>query len=189
MEEKKLTAALRKGERQALDKAIERYTAYLSAVVRRTLGSAGTAQDVEELVSDTFLALWRRRAELREGESVKPWLSAVARNRAVDRLRSMDAPPLPLEEETVQSAPGPELEVERREFAAALFAAVEALPPTDQALVEGFYYEDRRLGELAKELGLSVPAAKTRLCRARQRLKETLTKGGSADEANGWTLG
>ncbi len=61
-----LAAALRRGERRALDRAVERYTAYLSAVVRRTLGAAGTAQDVEELVSDVFLTLWRRREGLED---------------------------------------------------------------------------------------------------------------------------
>ncbi len=178
MDDKALAAALRKGERRALDRAMERYTAYLSAVVRRTLGSAGTAQDVEELVSDAFLALWRHREDLR-GESVKPWLAAVARNRAVDWLRTAKPAPLPLDEETVRSIPGPEAEAERREFAAELFAAVEDLPEPDRTLVEGYYYEGRKLKDLAKALGLPSSTAKTRLFRARQKLKETLTKGGS----------
>ncbi len=179
MDEKTLTAALRKGERRALDRAMERYTAYLSAVVRRTLGSAGSAQDVEELVSDAFLALWRHREDLR-GESVKPWLAAVARNRAVDWLRSSRPASLPLEDRADAAVPGPEDEVERRTFAAELFAAVEDLPEPDRALVEGYYYEGRKLKDLAKTLGLPAATAKTRLFRARQKLKETLTKGGSA---------
>ncbi len=74
---------------------------------------------------------------------------------------------------------------ERREFAAALFAAVEALGEPDRSLVEGYYYEDRRLKDLARALGLSPAQAKTRLFRARQRLKITLTKGGSADGTDG----
>ncbi len=82
MEDGLLAAALRWGERRALDRAVERYTAYLSGVVRRPLGAAGTAQDVEELVSDVVLTLWRRRDSL-EDRPLKPWLAAVARNHMV----------------------------------------------------------------------------------------------------------
>ncbi len=184
MEDGLLAAALRRGERRALDRAVERYTAYLSAVVRRTLGAAGTAQDVEELVSDVFLTLWRHREAL-EDRSLKPWLAAVARNRAVDWLRAAPPASLSLEGGHDPAVPGPEGEVERREFAASLFAAVEALGEPDRSLVEGYYYEDRRLKDLARALGLSHAQAKTRLCRARQRLKTTLTKGGAADGTDG----
>ncbi len=184
MDEKALAAALHKGERRALDRAMEHYTAYLSAVVRRTLGAAGTAQDVEELVSDAFLALWRHREELR-GESVKPWLSAVARNGAIDWLRTSRPAALTLEERTEAAVPGPEGEVERRAFAAELFAAVEGLSEPERFLVEGYYYEGRRLKDLANFLGLPPATAKTRLFRARQKLKETLTKGGLAYGSDG----
>lgn len=178
MDEQKLAAALRKGERRALDRAVERYTAYLSAVVRRTLGVAGTAQDVEELVSDTFLALWRHREEL-QGESLRPWLAAVARNRAVDWLRRFKPPPLPLETQPEAAVPGPEDQVERREFAAALWTAVEGLPQPDKDLVVGYYLQNHSIKDLAKALALTPGAAKTRLCRARKTLKTYLTKGGA----------
>ncbi len=184
MEDGKLAAALRKGERRALDRAVERYTAYLSAVVRRTLGAAGTAQDVEELVSDVFLTLWRRRDSL-EDRPLKPWLAAVARNRAVDWLRAAPPAALSLDDDRAPAVPGPEGEVERREFAAARCAAVEALGEPDRSLVEGYYYEDRHLKDLARALDLSPAQAKTRLFRARQKLKVTLTKGGSADGTDG----
>lgn len=184
MEDGKLAAALRRGERRALDQAVERYTRYLSAVVRRTIGPAGTDQDVEELVSDVFLTLWRRRDSL-EDRPLKPWLAAVARNRAVDWLRASPPAPLPLEDDGGPAVPGPEGELERREFAAGLFAAVEALDEPDRSLVEGYYYEERKLKDLARALGLSPAQAKTRLFRARQKLKATLTKGGSADGTDG----
>ncbi len=185
MDEQKLAAALRKGERRALDRAVERYTPYLSAVVRRTLGAAGTAQDVEELVSDVFLTLWRHREELRDGSGLRPWLAAVARNRAVDWLRAARPAPLPLEDQAGAAAPDLQEEAERREFAAALYAAVEALPQPERDLVEGYYYQGERLKDLARGLGLSPAAAKSRLFRARQKLKEALTKGGAACGANG----
>ena len=184
MEEQKLVRRLRQGDRFALKQAMDVYTPYLSTVVWRAMGPAVTAEDVEEVVSDAFLALWSHREDLRSG-SLKSWLAAVARNRAVDRLRA--APPVPLPLDGLEEAGGanPAEDLERRLFASALRKAVEALPPPDDQLVLRYYYEEEKLKDIARDLGLSVPAAKSRLLRARRRLKEVLVKGGLADDAVG----
>lgn len=184
MNDKKLAQRLKRGDRLALNRVMDAYTGYLSAVVWRALGPAATAEDVEEIVSDTFLALWSRRDSLNPEQGLKSWLAAVARNRVVDRLRAAPPVPLPLED-GVGGTDGstPEDELERRVFADALRRAVEGLPPPDDQLVLRFYYEEEKLKDIARDLGLSVPAAKSRLCRARRRLKEILIKGGLANGA------
>ena len=180
MNDKKLAQRLKRGDRLALNRVMDAYTGYLSAVVWRALGPAATAEDVEEIVSDTFLALWSRRDSLDPEQGLKSWLAAVARNRAVDRLRAAPPPPLSLDDETA-GGKSPEEELERRMFADALRRAVEGLPPPDDQLVLRFYYEEEKLKDIARDLGLSVPAAKSRLCRARRKLKEILIKGGLAN--------
>ena len=184
MKDAKWISRLRAGDRFALNQVMEAYTPYLSAVVWHTMGPAATAEDVEEVVSDAFLALWSHREDLRSG-GLKSWLAAVARNRAVDRLRA--APPVPLPLDGLEEAGGanPAEDLERRLFANALRKAVEALPPPDNYLVLRYYYEEEKLKDIARDLGLSVPAAKSRLLRARRRLKEVLVKGGLADDAVG----
>ena len=72
----------------ALDRAVEAYTPYLSAVVWNAMGASASAEDVEEVVSDAFLALWSSRERLDPERGIKAWLAAVARNKAVDRLRA-----------------------------------------------------------------------------------------------------
>lgn len=186
MNDKKLAQKLKRGDRLALNQAMDAYTRYLSAVVWNAMGPAARPEDVEEVVSDTFLTLWFRRDSLQPEQGLKSWLAAVARNRAVDRLRSAPPAPLPLEEEAgAAGGPSLEAELERRMFADALRRAVGALPPPDDQLILRFYYEEEKLKDIARDLGLSVPAAKSRLCRARQKLKEILTKGGLADGTAG----
>lgn len=165
----------------ALNRVMDRFTPYLSTVVWNVMGPAASTQDVEEVVSDAYLSLWTHRDTLDPARGVKSWLAAAARNRAIDRMRTAPPPPLPLEDGETARGTSPEEELERKQFAAALLQAVEALPPPDNALVFRFYYEEERLKDIARDLGLSVPAAKSRLCRARQKLKEILTKGGLAD--------
>ena len=67
---------------------MEIYTPYLYAVVTNVLGGVLGEEDAEEIVSDSFAALWYSRERV-EGESLKAYLAAIARNRAKDRLRSM----------------------------------------------------------------------------------------------------
>ncbi len=185
MDERRLARRLQRGERTALDRAMDLYTPYLSAVVWRTLGPAASREDVEEVVSDAFLALWRHRDRLDPERGCKSWLAAIARNLSLDRLRTAPPPPLPLTDLVPQPGPGPEEVLEARLFADALRQAVEGLEPPDDALMLRFYYEGDKLKDIAGDLGLTVPAAKTRLCRARQKLRTQLTKGGSAYEALG----
>ena len=181
MDDHRLAEKLHRGDRLALDRAMTVYTPYLSAVVWRVLGPAAPREDVEEVVSDAFLSLWQHREGLNAAQGVKSYLAAIARNRATDRLRAAAPAPLPLTELKAEGGPGPEEEVERQMFAASLWAAVDGLTPPDNELLRRYYYEGERLKDIAKDLRLSVPAAKTRLCRARKVLKEQLTKGGAAD--------
>ena len=111
----------------ALDRAVEAYTPYLSAVVWNAMGASASAEDVEEVVSDAFLALWSSRERLDPERGIKAWLAAVARNKAVDRLRAAPAASLPLDEAGEQSGGALEDELERRMFAQALWRAVEDL--------------------------------------------------------------
>ena len=181
MDEARLARRLRRGDRLALNRAMEVYTPYLSAVVRRAMGPGAVQEDVEEVVSDAFLSLWRNRDRLEPEQGVKSWLAAVARNKAIDRLRTAPPSPLPLTEAETHGGPRPDEELERQNFADALRREVEALESPDKELILRFYFEEEKLKDIAKGLGLSIPAAKTRLCRARQKLKERLTKGGLAD--------
>ena len=74
-----------------------RYAPYVAGVIKRVLGNLGTQEDLEELSSDVFVALWRQAPSLREDTSLKLWLGVVARNQGLKHLRSLRLS-LPLEE-------------------------------------------------------------------------------------------
>lgn len=88
MEEPFLIEQLKQGQPAALERIIERYAAYVSAIVRNVIGDYMKAEDVEETVSDVFVLLWNHAARLRDGSSLKPYLAAIARNQALRRWRS-----------------------------------------------------------------------------------------------------
>ena len=79
MTDEALARRLAKGSRAALDQAVTRFTPYVSAVAWRVLAaSPATREDLEEVVADVFLALWRHAAEV-EPSRVCTWLGAVAK--------------------------------------------------------------------------------------------------------------
>lgn len=178
MDEKKLVQRLQKKQRGALEQAIEQYTAYVGATAWRALGQWGTREDVEEVTADVFVALWAHAGELDPEQGIRPWLGAVARNKATDRLRRLH-PTLPLEDAaSVSHGPEPEAMAERRDDAQRLWQAVNDLDEPDRTLFYRYYYGGEKLKDVARDLQMNSSTAKSRLRRGRQLLREKWMKGG-----------
>lgn len=176
MDERALVKKLNSHSRSALDQAVARYTPYVSAVILRTLAGRACREDVEELCADVFIALWTHADGLDPAQGIRPWLAAVAKNRAADWLRRSRAT-TPIPEDAPDPSPGPEELAQRRDESARLWAAVDALGEPDRTLFVRYYYEEDKLKTVAAELGLSQTAAKQRLFRGRKALKAALQEG------------
>ncbi|MDD6239556.1 MAG: sigma factor [Oscillospiraceae bacterium] len=79
MTDEQLLREMRKGNQEALQQMIQRYHRYLTTIIGNILGSGGSREDIEELVQDTFYAVWNRAGEIRG--PLKPYLCTAARNR------------------------------------------------------------------------------------------------------------
>ena len=106
-----LSARLRLGDPAALEEAMDRYAAYAAKIIAAYLNRTLPAEDMEEALSDVFVSLWNNREHL-EGE-VKPYLAAIARNAARQKLRQFHpAEALPEDRELVDNAPLPEQQLD-----------------------------------------------------------------------------
>ena len=155
---------------------MDRYTPYVSAVILRALAGRAGREDVEELCADVFVALWTHTDTLDPEQGIRPWLAAVAKNKATDWLRRQ-RPSVPIPEDAPDPAPGPEELAQRRDRSARLWAAVDAMDEPDRTLFIRYYYEEDKLKTIAAELGLTQTAAKQRLFRGRKALKAALQEG------------
>lgn len=176
MNESTLVKKLNRRSRSALDQAVSRYTPYVSAVILRTLAGRACREDVEELCADVFVVLWTHADALDPEQGLRPWLAAVAKNKATDWLRR-SRPSGPISEDVPDPSPGPEELAQRREQSARLWAAVDALEEPDRTLFVRYYYEEDKLKTIAAELGMSQTAAKQRLFRGRKALRAALQEG------------
>lgn len=177
MDEHEALSALRRRDERALEWFIDRYAAYVGTVAANILASALSVADAEEVSADVFYTLWVNAKRIRPGK-VKPYLAGVARNKAKERLRRCGAE-LPLEDDVLLlSAENPERRLEAREQARFIQQAVLAMPQPEREIFFRYYYYCQPVARIAQEMALNPSTVKTRLHRGRQKLKETLTKGG-----------
>ena len=131
---------------------------------RAALAILGDPHEAEDAVQDAFLRfLERAPADL---ENPGAWLTRVLVNGCRSRLRLAwrRVGPLP---ETLP-APGPE---ERQEL-----EELFSLPPEDRAVIHLHYYEGYSTGEIARMLGLRPGTVRSRLSRAREKLRRLLSQ-------------
>ena len=148
-------------------------------------------QDTEDVVSATFAEAWRRRARVRiVDDSLLPWLLVTATNcarnasRGNRRLERLIAH-IPRADDAPDAA---DVVGDRSEAATAKTAVTEALralSPADASLIALVMLEDVPLADAAKALGMGYGAAKTRIHRARGRLRAQLEAAGIAPTMEG----
>jgi len=180
LREDQALAALRRGETAALAWIIHRYTPYVASVIGCVAGAYAAPSDVEELVSDVFLALWHGAGQVRPGK-LRPWLGAVARNKARDHLRGLRVE-LPLEDDVLSLEADPmQAGAEQDELRRAVREAVLSMEQPDREIFLRHYYYLQPLKEVARQMGMRESTVKSRLRRGRAALKQRLIERGFAD--------
>ena len=181
MKERRLLQRLQAGDAQALADLIDSYTAYVYAIAKNVIDPPLGPEDTEEVAADVFLLLWNHAGDVEEGK-LKPWLAAVTRNRAKDRLRGLHLP-IPLEDEAVDvSFPGPEEGIVHQELRQLARQAVEELPEPDRGIFLRYYYLYQKTDEIAAALGMNPATVRTRLARGRDKLRGYLRERGYSCE-------
>lgn len=177
----------------------ELYDRYVDAVFAAASRLTADRQVAEEVVQETFLALWNR-AELFDPAvgSLAAWLHTIARNRTVDRLRAAGRRPtlVPLSSATggdeqdgaaldrlvaagtviggAGIGAGPEGELAATELRAVLRDALAELPDDERTAIVLAYSEDLSQSEIAMRTGWPLGTVKTRTRRALLRLRMAL---------------
>ena len=173
IDEQLLVRQIAAGKETAMETVIDRYGAYVSVIVSNIIRPPLSSADVEEVVSDVFLALWKHPGDVSKG-SLKGYLSAIARNRAKDKLRSFHITE-PLAEDTLEiTIPGPEALIEKKQLQEAMRYAVDQLEEPDRTIVLRYYYFYEKTEDIAKTMGIHPATVRTKLARSRQKLKTSM---------------
>ena len=177
------------------------YDRHVDAVFAASIRLTSDRQVAEEVVQETFLALWNRAELFNPGTgSLAAWLHTIARNRTVDRLRAAGRRPnlVPLSsasgtDESDTSAlerivaagnvlggadlgQGPEGELAASELRDVIRGALAELPEHERTALVLAYSAELTQSEIAERLGWPLGTVKTRTRRALLRLREVLAE-------------
>lgn len=173
------------GRESALQELLRRYQTPLRRFLMRYLDPS---DDAEQAVLTVFVRAWQNAARFRFKASVATWLFQIAINVARDMHRSRKSQPQPVAypEEHQLSAPfigNAEHDVmanlERADQYRQIQQALQKMSETDRLLIVLYYFEERTYEEMQSITGFSYKVLKTRISRARQRLRTLL---GEADD-------
>lgn len=171
-------ARVQAGEEAALAALMERWELPVKAVIARLIFNASEA---EELAQETFVRVWQQREKFRVGAEFRPWIFAIAVNLARNRLRWWRRRPEVALDEWGETLADDKSErggagMERAERAAAVRAAIAALPAELREVIVLFEYENLAQAEIAQVVGATPKAVETRIYRAKEKLRAALQR-------------
>jgi RNA polymerase sigma-70 factor (ECF subfamily) len=176
-----LLAAARQGDAVALEALLVRYQPHL---YRFGLRMCGNEDDAGDVAQESLISMARSLRDFRGESSVSSWLYTIARRFCIKKRRrgkfapareeSLDAPGIDVAQRLADPAPSPEQTATNRELQQALTRAIDRLEPGQREVLVLRDIEGLSAPEVAKVLGTSIDAVKSRLHRARVAVRHAL---------------
>lgn len=169
----------RTGDARAGEQLVSRHWSSVSRFFRSKIGDDGA-----DLISQTFLACVEGKDRI-EGDNLKAYLFAIARRRLADHFRARArSPQLDFSMSSIADlGPGPATELDRHQRKELLREALARIPLDDQIALELSYFEALTTREIASVLEIPENTVRSRLSRARDKLRAVLATLGSSEEA------
>jgi RNA polymerase sigma-70 factor (ECF subfamily) len=166
-------------DERAFGELVNRYEAKVYSLSLRMLRNP---EDAEDVLQDTFLRAYRGLKSFQGNSTFSTWIYRIAANSALMRLRKKQLPTVSIEDADEREAPlnivdwrpGPVEQLLTEETREAMEQAIEALPPEFRQVFILRDVEELSNAEVADVLDLSVAAVKSRLHRARLKVRNRL---------------
>lgn len=168
--------AARAGDRRAFDQLVE---SYMRPVYNLTYRMLGNPQEAEDAAQETFMRAYARLDQYNEDHKFSTWIFSIANHHCIDRLRKRRATYVSIDDNPVlqnlsDETPQPEHSLLGKEEAAEVHRILAQLDPDYRTPLVLRYWEDLSYEEIAATLDLTIPAVKSRLFRARQKMADLM---------------
>lgn len=167
------------GDHQHFAVLVKRYQNFVFTI---TLRYTENREDAEEISQDVFVKAFRSLKDFRGDSKFTTWLYTIVTTSSITFLRKKRLPTHSLDNEHVfeladsQDSGMRANQVEQKSRSAMVNEAIRMLGPEDAQIITLFYKGEQSLEEISQIMGIEPNAAKVRLHRARQRLREKMEK-------------
>jgi RNA polymerase sigma-70 factor (ECF subfamily) len=173
-----LLARVSGGDRDAFEALYRAASGKLFGICLRVLSDRAEAEDV---VQEVFATIWHKAGQFDAARaSAATWLGMIARNRAIDRLRSLphagQQAPIELAEEVADAAPTPARVAESSAEHARLGECMDKLDERRRSLIRVAFFDGATYEELAARVGSPLGSVKSWIRRGLLQLRECLER-------------
>ena len=163
----------------------DEYCNYVYVIAATKLKSCGTAEDIEECVSDVFTEVFKKVNYIGEREGdLKGFIGVIAKRKAIDMYRKLTIRAdrtISADDEVLREISSGENIIESSEMSERnyiLFNKIKELGEPDTTIIIKQYYYNMTVAEIGKAISMTAAAVQKRSVRARQKLKTMLCEVG-----------
>ena len=161
-----------------MEKIMETYNNYISTIIRNSHINLSN-EDVEEVILDVFLTLWKNQNKLDINKSMSAYISGITKNLIKYKYRQCKITPNIEEyEEKLIDNSNIEITLLQNEKQKIISEELEKIKQEDKEIFIEYYYDDKNIKEISKKNNMTESKVKSKLFRVRKRLNKILKKRG-----------
>lgn len=165
-----------------MEKVIEIYSNYVCKIIRNSYINISN-EDLEEIALEVFLTLWKNQYKLDLNKKMSSYIAGITKNLIKKKYREIKSSyNIEDYDEQIIETNSFELALYQKEKNEIVINELEELEQKDKEIFIMYYYENKKLKEIAKILKISESKAKVKLHRIRKRLKKVLKERGYVED-------
>lgn len=162
-----------------MEDIINTYSSYVYTIIKNSINGI---EDIEEIASDVFVALWRNREKIDLDADLKPYLIGITRNLIKKKYRKFAKDISTCDicdfENEIESQIEISQVVENEEKEQIILNTINHLQEYEKEIFTLYYYDNKKIKEIASFLEISTAKVKVSLHRIRKKIKKELMKRG-----------
>ena len=166
-----------------IEKVIINYTPYIYTIIKNKNSNLSN-EDIEEIVSDVFLAVWKNQSRLDINKEISTYLVGIAKNLYNKKIRNKkNIVNIENYKNNLFDTESIDIKIENTEKENLIFMLVNNMKQEDKDIFILYYYNAKSIKDIANILNITENKIKSRLFRIRRKIKRGLEKRG--DSYNG----
>lgn len=164
-----------------IETVMKNYNSYIYTIINNFYGMF-SKEDEEEIILDVYLTLWKNLEKLDRNKSMTAYIAGITKNiilKKARKLKSIENIEEYMEQlESIQNIEIDYAESQKNKF---MIHELDKMKKQDKEVFLAYYYEGKKIKEIAILFGMSESKVKSKLFRTRNKLKKILKKGGYDD--------